>query len=111
MTALDRARGDVLVCAADMPLVDADACRTILAAAGTSPRAACVLACTQGRLQPLLGVYRLAAVDALRAAPPDAPLTAMVEALGPHRVDVPERVGLSVDTPEEVEAAERLVRP
>ena len=101
--ALATAGGPVLVCAADMPFVTADACRTLLGAAGTSPA---VVATAEGVLQPVLGLYAPAALDLLRAAPPDAPLTRTVEALDPVRVALPAALVRSVNTPEELAEAE-----
>ncbi len=101
--ALVTADGPVLVCAADMPFVTADACRTLLGAAGTSPA---VVATADGVLQPVLGLYAPAALDVLRAAPPDAPLTRTVEALDPVRVALPAALVRSVNTPAELAEAE-----
>ena len=103
--ALERAGGPVLVCAADMPFVTADACRSLLTAAGTGGAPAAV-AVAGGVLQPVLGVYAPVALDALRAAEPDAPLTQTVEALDPARVALPPALVRSVNTPEELAEAE-----
>ena len=89
--ALERAHEDVLVCAADMPRVTPEACRTLI-----DGRA---IATAGGRLQPLLGVYRPEWVAAFREAPPGAPLTRTLEALDPPLVELPEEIVLSVDTP------------
>jgi molybdopterin-guanine dinucleotide biosynthesis protein A len=102
--ALERAGGPVLVCAADMPFVTADACRTILAAAGAGSSAAVAVA--DGVLQPVLGVYAPAALRAFEAAAPDAPLTATVEQLDPARVALPPALVRSVNTPEDLAEAE-----
>jgi molybdenum cofactor guanylyltransferase len=102
--ALERAGEAVLVCAADMPFVTADACRTILAAAGAGSSAAVAVA--GGVLQPVFAVYAPLALDVFRAADPDAPLTATVEALGPVRVALPPALVRSVNTPEELAEAE-----
>jgi molybdopterin-guanine dinucleotide biosynthesis protein A len=104
--ALETAGGPVLVCAADMPFVTADACRTLLGATGSGPA---VVATAAGILQPTLGLYAPAALDALRAAPPDAPLTQTVEALDPVRVALPPALVRSVDTPGELAQAEALL--
>ncbi len=104
--ALETAGAPVLVCAADMPFVTADACRTLLAAAGTAPA---VVAVADGVLQPALGLYAPAALEVLRAAEPDAPLTRTVEALGPGRVALPGALVVSVNTVEELAAAEALL--
>ena len=53
--ALATADGPVLVCAADMPFVTADACRTLLEAAGGGPA---VVATADGVLQPASGCTR-----------------------------------------------------
>ena len=99
--ALSRAGGArVLVCAADMPFVTPAALSSLAAVNGTA------IAVADGRLQPVLGVYAPDALDALRAAPPDAPLTQTVSALGPVLVELPAAVVRSVDTPEELAAAE-----
>jgi molybdopterin-guanine dinucleotide biosynthesis protein A len=107
--ALERAGAPVLVCAADMPFVTPEACRSLLTAAARGEAHATV-AVDGGRLQPVLGVYSPAALEALRAAPADAPLTATVERLGPARLALPARLLRSVNTAEELAAAEAAVR-
>jgi molybdenum cofactor guanylyltransferase len=104
--ALERAGEPVLVCAADMPFVTADACRSLL---GAPHKSVAVLAAADGVLTPTFGVYAPAALEVLRAAEPDAPLTRTVEALGPTRVALPPRVVQSVNTPEDLAEAERLL--
>jgi molybdopterin-guanine dinucleotide biosynthesis protein A len=104
--ALVTAGGPVLVCAADMPFVTADACRTLLQAAGGSPA---VVATAEGILQPTFGLYAPAALDALRAAPAGAPLTRTVEALDPARVALPGPLVRSVNTAEDLAEAEALL--
>jgi molybdopterin-guanine dinucleotide biosynthesis protein A len=104
--ALERAGGPVLVCAADMPFVTPDACLTLLQAAGST---SVVVAISEGRLQPVLGLYAPAALDALRGAPPDAPLTETVEGLDPVRVALPPALVRSVNTSEDLEEAEALL--
>ena len=106
--ALERAHGPVLVCAADMPFVTGDACRTLLAAAAGSPA---VVAVSEGVLQPVLGLYSPAALDALRQAPEGAPLTATVEALDPARVALPPAIVRSVNTPEDLAEAKNALIP
>jgi len=104
--ALERAGEPVLVCAADMPFVTADACRSLL----TAPqKSVAVVAAAEGVLQPVFGVYAPAALEGLRAAAHDAPLTRTVEGLDPTRVALPARVVASVNTPEELAEAERLL--
>jgi molybdopterin-guanine dinucleotide biosynthesis protein A len=103
--ALEQADGEpVLVCAADMPFVTADACRTLLAA---PHKALAVLAAADGILQPTFGVYAPGALATLKAAPPDARLTDVVEQLSPTRVALPMRLVASVNTPEELAEAEK----
>jgi molybdenum cofactor guanylyltransferase len=104
--ALATAGGPVLVCAADMPFVTVDACRTLLQAAGATPA---VVATADGVLQPTFGLYAPAALEVLRAAPPDAPLTGTVEALDPARVALPAALVRSVNTPEDLAEAEALL--
>jgi molybdenum cofactor guanylyltransferase len=101
--ALETAGGPVLVCAADMPFVTVDACRTLLHAAGAS---VAVVATADGVLQPTFGLYAPAALDVFRGAPPDAPLTRTVEALDPARVALPAALVRSVNTPEDLAEAE-----
>jgi molybdenum cofactor guanylyltransferase len=104
--ALERAGEPVLVCAADMPFVTADACRSLL----TAPqKSVAVVAAAEGVLQPVFAVYAPGALESLRAAPEDAPLTRTVEALDPTRVALPPQVVASVNTPEELAEAERLL--
>ena len=86
--------------------VAVDACRTLLQAAGATPA---VVATADGVLQPTFGLYAPAALDVLRAAPPDAPLTATVEALDPARVALPAALVRSVNTPEDLAEAEALL--
>jgi molybdopterin-guanine dinucleotide biosynthesis protein A len=101
--ALEHAGHPVLVVGADMPYVTPDACASVMAGGGSAPAAVAVAA---GVLQPLLAVYAPAALDALKAAPPDGRLTEMVEALAPGRVAVPPAIVRSVNTPEDLAAAE-----
>jgi molybdopterin-guanine dinucleotide biosynthesis protein A len=101
--ALERAGEAVLVCAADMPFVTPEACRSLMAAGGA---AAAAVAVAEGVLQPVLAVYGPAALEILRAAEPDAPLTRTVEALDPARVALPPPLVRGVDTLEELAAAE-----
>jgi molybdopterin-guanine dinucleotide biosynthesis protein A len=101
--ALETAGGPVLVCAADMPFVTADACRTLLSATGSTPA---VVATGAGILQPTLGLYAPAALEILRDAPEGAPLTSTVEALHPSRVALPPALLRRVHTPTELAEAE-----
>jgi molybdopterin-guanine dinucleotide biosynthesis protein A len=107
--ALERAREPVLVCAADMPFVTADACRSLVtspsaATAGDGPAA--VVAIAGGVLQPTFGLYTAAALEPLREADPNGSLTAAVEALRPARVALPPALVRSVNTPDDLAAAE-----
>jgi molybdopterin-guanine dinucleotide biosynthesis protein A len=104
--ALERAAGPVLVCAADMPFVTPDACRTLLSAVGGANGSPAVVAVAGGRLQPVLGLYAPAALQHLREAPEDTALTATVESLDPVRVALPPALVRSVNTPEELAEAE-----
>jgi molybdopterin-guanine dinucleotide biosynthesis protein A len=104
--ALVTADGPVLVCAADMPFVTVDACRTLLQAAGSAPA---VVAAADGVLQPTFGLYAPAALELMRAAPADAPLTRTVEALDPVRVALPAALVRSVNTLEDLAEAEALL--
>jgi molybdopterin-guanine dinucleotide biosynthesis protein A len=104
--ALVTAGGPVLVCAADMPFVTADACRTLSQAAGAG---LAVVAASDGVLQPTFGLYAPAALGLLRAAAADAPLTETVETLDPVRVALPAALVRSVNTPEDLAEAEALL--
>ena len=104
--ALERAGGPVLVCAADMPFVTADACRTRLAAAGGGDGAPAAVAVAGGVVQPVLGLYAPAALEPLREAADGAPLTETVEALDPVHVALPPALVRSVNTPEDLAEAE-----
>jgi len=103
--ALERARAPVLVLAVDMPWATGDACRSLLAGAGGGD-APVAVAAARGEIQPLFGVYGPEALAGLRAAPPDAPLIATVQALDPARVALPPPMLRSVNTPEELAEAE-----
>lgn len=104
--ALERAGGPVLVCAADMPFVDAALLRVLLAAGAAGPDAAAVIAQAGGRLQPVLGLYRVRALEGLGGEAAHAPLTATVERLDPMRVEVAAAAVRSVNTPAELAAAD-----
>src|SRR5688572_29581310 len=83
--ALERAGEPVLVCAADMPFVTADAFRRLAAALGDGVAAVGV---ADGVMQPVLAAYGEGALAAFRAAPPDAALTRTVDAMSPALVEV-----------------------
>ena len=101
--ALEHAGHPVLVVGADMPYVTPDVCASVMAGGGSAPAAVAVAA---GVLQPLLAVYAPAALESLKAAPPDGRLTEMVQALAPGRVAVPPAIVRSVNTPDDLAAAE-----
>jgi len=101
--ALEEAGQAVLVVGADMPYVTPDACASVIAGGGT---ASVAVAVAGGVLQPLLAVYAPAALEPLRAAAPDGRLTDMVAALAPARVAVPPAIVRSVNTPDDLAAAE-----
>lgn len=105
--ALETAAAPVLVCAADMPFVTPDACRTLMQ--GAAAGAPAVVASAAGVLQPTFGLYAPAALEVLRAAEEDAPLTRTVEALEPARVALPPGLVRSVNTPEDLAEAEALL--
>jgi molybdenum cofactor guanylyltransferase len=97
----------VLVCAADVPFVSEELLRALLADDSDAPA---VVPRAGGRLQPLVALYRPAALPALRAAG-DAPLTATVEALAPAILDWPDETAFfNVNTPEDLRHAEALSR-
>ena len=101
--ALERAGESVLVCAADMPFVTADACRRVAEALGEG-RAA--VAEAGGVMQPVFAAYAPGALAGLRAAPPDAALTRTVDALEPVLVEVDPGLVRGVDTVEDLARAE-----
>jgi molybdopterin-guanine dinucleotide biosynthesis protein A len=102
--ALETAGEPVLVCAADMPYITGDACRSLL----TAPhKAQAIVAASDGRLQPTFGVYAPQALEALKAAPENAPLTETVESLNPTRVAFPAQLVKSINTKEDLKEAER----
>jgi molybdopterin-guanine dinucleotide biosynthesis protein A len=111
--ALERAGGRaVLVCAADMPLVEVALVRELAhAEAGGAPA---VVPRAGGRLQPLLARYEPAALAPLRAALEapggPGPLTELVAALGPRVVELAgERAFLNVNTAEDLVRAAALL--
>jgi molybdopterin-guanine dinucleotide biosynthesis protein A len=104
--ALERARGPVVVCAADMPFVRA---QTLLALWDGREGRAAVVARAGDRLQPLLAVYEPEALERLRGTEPGARLTDAVRGLDPLVLEVPEREATSVDTPEALARAEALL--
>ena len=104
--ALERAGGPVLVCAADMPLITAEALGLVAAALRTTAAVAAV----GGRLEPLLGAYSQDALGLLRRAPPDQPLRDTAASLAPALVVVAPEVVFNVNTPADLAGAERRLR-
>ena len=104
--ALERAGDWILVCAADMPFVTAEACRRLAQAAAGAPEASAVVAEAAGWLQPTFAVYRPAALPVLRSCG-DAQLMRVVGGLAPSLVAFSPESMRSVDTPEGLAAAER----
>ena len=101
--ALERAQGDVLVCAADMPFVTPRALRTLAGASG----ATAVCATNGGTLTPVLALYRLSALPRLKQAGEGEALRQTVARLNPVTVELSEAT--SVNTPEDLRTAgERL---
>lgn len=94
--ALERAGEPVMVCAADMPWVTVDACRSLLQAA---PGGRATVAVGAGTLCPVFGVYAPDALGTLAAGAPDAPLREIVEELDPVRVALPPALLRSVNEP------------
>jgi molybdopterin-guanine dinucleotide biosynthesis protein A len=106
--ALERAGEPILVCAADMPFAPADVLQLI--AARLRPGTGAAAGFCDGRLEPLLAAYAPEALDTLRQAPPGEPLRRTVEALTPVLVDVEPAVVFNVNTPDDLDEAERRVR-
>ncbi len=105
--AVERAGGQVLVCAADMPFVTPAECAALMEAAARRPDAVAIVAVDDGGLQPLLGIYRPRAAHSLRAAGERGqPLRPAVGLLDPVRVDLPAAALRSLDTREALSAAE-----
>jgi molybdopterin-guanine dinucleotide biosynthesis protein A len=103
--ALERAEEPVLVCAADMPFVTADALRRIQT--GLEPGANAAVAMCESRLEPLLAAYAPGALHLLRGAPPGDPLRRTVESLAPVAVELPPEVVFNVNTADDLAEAER----
>ena len=103
--ALERARTEVLVCAADMPFVTPETLRALAEPADASA----VVATNDGTLTPVLALYRPAALQRLREAGEGEALKRTVERLDPATVELSEAT--SMNTPEDLRAAEsRLAR-
>jgi len=97
--ALERAKTEVLVCAADMPFVTPQTLRALL-----KPEGAAVVATNAGTLTPVLALYRPAALQRLREAGEGEALKRTVERLEPATVELSEAT--SVNTPDDLRAAE-----
>jgi molybdenum cofactor guanylyltransferase len=98
-----------LVCAADMPLVTAEAISEIARAAG-STRAPAAVASSGGAMHPLLGCYEPAAAGALLAADHDASLREAVAALDPLMLEVEDPdVLFNVNTPDDLLQAAAMI--
>lgn len=101
----------VLVCAADLPLLTAEALSELLM---TDPAGApaVIAAGPGGGLQPLLGLYRPQAAALLAAAAREAtvPARAAVAAIGPRVVEVSDPdVLFNVNSPEDLARAEAIL--
>lgn len=102
----------LLVCAVDLPLVDASALRRLLEARrpGQSPA---VVASAGKRIQPLLGVYEQTAAGGLAEMfrrDPSVSMTRAAQELGALTVEVPAAALFNVNTQEDLARAERLLR-
>jgi molybdopterin-guanine dinucleotide biosynthesis protein A len=106
--ALERAAAPILVVAADMPLVTADALSSLVEALASGGHAA--VAVCGGQLEPLLGAYGPEAIGVLGSAADDTPLRRTVEQLDPVLVKVAEETVFNVNTPEDLAEAELLLR-
>lgn len=67
VTAMDAAGGDVVVLSGDLPEVTAEVVRTLVLTA-SAHAGACVIATSDGRMEPLVAVYRAGLVGAMREA-------------------------------------------
>jgi molybdopterin-guanine dinucleotide biosynthesis protein A len=100
VTALERADGPVVAVACDQPFVTPE----LLARLAAGPEAAVRVG---GRLEPLPARYERAALPALRAAlDREASLRATLAALEPEAIACEARVVASVNTPDELAAAQ-----
>ena len=97
---LERARAEVLVCAADMPFVTPETLRALI-----GPEGPAVVATNDGTLTPVLALYRPSALQRLREAGEGEALRKAVERLEPVTVELSEAT--SVNTPAELLEAER----
>lgn len=103
LAALDHADGPIVVVATDMPDVPP---QLLLRLWEADPRAAVVVACADGQLQPLCARYGPAAREALeRALEAQAPLRQTVAALNPLEVATDAAALRNVNTPEDLATA------
>jgi len=110
-SALERAAGPVLVLATDMPFAGLRECERLLVAARGLPGVAAVIATAGGRSQPAFGLYRPAALDALRAvAAAGGRMTEAVDQLDAAVVELDGAVLRGVNTPAQLAAAECALR-
>ena len=107
--ALERAAGPLLVCAADMPFVTADACAALIAAAA-APGLDAADATVGQSTQPVFALYLPQALPKLRAAPSDEALRRTLERLVVRRVELDAETLDSVNTPDDLSAAESRLR-
>ena len=106
--ALDRAGDDVLVCPTDMPLVGSAELDELWSAAEGWPGFPAVVALMDGRVVPVLGVYRLEARSTLlRAAEEGQSLHHVARELRAATAEL--TPSLSVDTPADLAEAEALL--
>jgi molybdenum cofactor guanylyltransferase len=115
VTALEHAEAPLLILACDMPFLDTGFLRWL---AGVDAVAAVPV--SGGRLHPLCARYTPAALTSLRAAlSAGAAVADAVTALGPRLLDEaeiarfgdPERLLMNVNTPQDLQRAEGLLRP
>lgn len=98
VTALRTARSDIFVLAGDLPLIEAAIVRAVMAASQSAPFALAVLA-HSGHLEPCIGLYRFAALDALTTHL-ESGRRSLHNALDPaivHSVPVPPRLCLNIN--------------
>jgi molybdopterin-guanine dinucleotide biosynthesis protein A len=110
--ALRHAEGrPVLVCAVDMPLLDAATLRVVLTAAAVVPEAPVVVPQAGGHLQVLCALYRPAALAGLEGFDPSARAADLVDALGPAVIPFQDDTPFfNVNAPEDVVRAEALLQ-
>ncbi|MCW2999331.1 MAG: molybdenum cofactor guanylyltransferase [Solirubrobacterales bacterium] len=109
--ALQQAGGrPVLVCAVDMPLLDAATLRIILTAAAVVPDAPVVVPQSGGHLHVLCALYRQSALPGLQRFDPGARAVDLVSALGPAVIPFEDDTPFfNVNAPEDVLQAEALL--